>query len=204
MTLFSTPDMRRTLNWRGTSLNAGILYVPGPLVSCRPGGLIHACSLSPRTSSSVVHLRLRGRSREVAAGRGRSGECDQAAAPAHALRKGALDLADVERRVDRRAEVDEQVGAAHLVVAREHVDLHLDAADALGEVVEGEAARALVRRAVGLDAGSSVPVEPAAPLLVDDEEAVRRQVDPAQPRFERELREARVGPQLGVPNGFIV
>ena len=127
MTLFSTPDMRRTLNWRGTSLNAGILYVPGPLVSCRPGGLIHACSLSPRTSSSVVHLRLRGRSREVAAGRGRSGECDQAAAPAHALRKGALDLADVEGGVDRAAQVDEKVGAQHLVVAGEHVHLDLDA-----------------------------------------------------------------------------
>ncbi len=127
LTLFSTPDMRRTLNWRGTSLNAGILYVPGPLVSCRPAGLIHACSLSPRTSSSVVHLRLRGRSREVAAAQGRSGECDQAAAPAHALRKGALDLADVEGGVDRAAQVDEKVGAQHLVVAGEHVHLDLDA-----------------------------------------------------------------------------
>ena len=48
--------------------------------------------------------------------------------PAHALHEAALDLADVDRRVQRASDVVEDVDARHAVLAGERVDDHLEQA----------------------------------------------------------------------------
>ena len=56
--------------------------------------------------------------------------------PAHALDEGALDLADVDRRVQRLACVVQDVGAQQLPFAGQRVDDHLAHRRAVGVVVE--------------------------------------------------------------------
>jgi hypothetical protein len=48
--------------------------------------------------------------------------------PAHALNETALDLADVDGRVQGPADVMEDVDAGHPVLARERIDDHLEQA----------------------------------------------------------------------------
>ena len=114
-TLLSTPDMRRTCSSRGVSLKLGSLYVPGPrewsppmmyrlmvkqecLARAGPAKVEPAERLHPPVRVVAPEELLGGR-------------------PAHALGEAALDLPDVERGVDGRADVDEQVDAPHLVAA---------------------------------------------------------------------------------------
>ena len=68
--------------------------------------------------------------------------------PAHALDEGAFDLAHVDRRVERAADVVKDVGPVDLVFAGQRVDAHFGDRRAIGEVVEGPA---LARRAVPVD-----------------------------------------------------
>ena len=59
--------------------------------------------------------------------------------PAQALYKAALNLPDVQRRVQRIPDVVQDVHAQQFVLARQGVDGHLAAGRAIGEVVEGAA-----------------------------------------------------------------
>ena len=59
--------------------------------------------------------------------------------PAHALDEAALDLAEVDGRIQRLADVMQDVDARHLVFAGQRVDHHLAHRRAIGEVVEGMA-----------------------------------------------------------------
>src|SRR3989338_1045719 len=78
--------------------------------------------------------------------------------PTHALNECTFDLADIDSRVQRCADVMQDVGAQHLVLAGQGIDDHLGAGGAVGEVVE-RAAGGLVavvvdlRRAVETGAG---------------------------------------------------
>mmetsp|Transcript_15711 Transcript_15711/g.63271 ORF Transcript_15711/g.63271 Transcript_15711/m.63271 type:complete len:848 (-) Transcript_15711:2042-4585(-) len=99
-----------------------------------------------------------------------------------ALREGALDLPHVDGGIDRAAEVHDDVGAPHVRIAREHVELDFRARDARGEVVERLAARG-VGRALGDRLGEVV----AAAVVRDDVEALRRQVDAAHVGLDDEL-----------------
>ena len=68
--------------------------------------------------------------------------------PAHALDEAALDLADVQRRIQRLAAVVKDVDALDPVLAGQRVDRDLAAGGAIGEVVERPAG-----------AGGAVPVD---------------------------------------------
>src|SRR3989344_6055848 len=78
--------------------------------------------------------------------------------PTHALNEGTFDLTDIDGRIQRCADVMQDVGAQHLVLASQSVDDHLGASGAVGEVVE-RAAGGLVtvvvdlRRAIETGAG---------------------------------------------------
>ena len=56
--------------------------------------------------------------------------------PAHALHEAALDLPDIDRRVDAVAHVVQDVHAQHAALAGERVHGHLGAGCAIGEVIE--------------------------------------------------------------------
>ena len=56
--------------------------------------------------------------------------------PAHALNEAALDLADVDGRVDAAARVMQDVHLQHTALAGERVDHHFGAGSAIGEIVE--------------------------------------------------------------------
>ena len=58
---------------------------------------------------------------------------------AHALHEAALDLANVDARVERRANVHHNVAAQHAVLARQHVDLHLRALPCMTGAGQGQA-----------------------------------------------------------------
>mmetsp|Transcript_1967 Transcript_1967/g.5966 ORF Transcript_1967/g.5966 Transcript_1967/m.5966 type:complete len:293 (+) Transcript_1967:329-1207(+) len=90
-----------------------------------------------------------------------------------ALGEGAFDLADVDRGVERAADVHDDVDAAELDVPREGVELNLGDADARGEVVEGLAALG-----VGLAGGEGDGEVVAAALAGHDVEALGGHVDP--------------------------
>jgi hypothetical protein len=60
--------------------------------------------------------------------------------PAHALDEAALDLAQVDRRIERAADVVEDVDRGHLVLAGQRVDHHLAQRRAISEIEEGPAA----------------------------------------------------------------
>ena len=95
--------------------------------------------------------------------------------PAHALDEAALDLAEVDRRIDRAADVVQEVGAQHPVLAGERIDDDLGHGGAVGEIVERPAAGA---GAVVPDLGRAV--EPG-----------RRELDAVLVGEPRELGEAR-------------
>ena len=61
--------------------------------------------------------------------------------PAHALHEAALDLADVDGRIQRAADIVQDVDAQEPVLARERIDDHLRAGRAIGEVEERPARR---------------------------------------------------------------
>ena len=69
--------------------------------------------------------------------------------PAHALDEAALDLADVDRRVERLADVVQQVGAQQPPLAGERVDDDLAHRGAVGEVEERVALHRLAVPATG-------------------------------------------------------
>lgn len=56
--------------------------------------------------------------------------------PAHALDEGTLDLTEVERRVQRLADIVDDIGPLDLVFAGQRVDADLGARGAVGEVIE--------------------------------------------------------------------
>ncbi|KDB51037.1 hypothetical protein X805_33380 [Sphaerotilus natans subsp. natans DSM 6575] len=80
--------------------------------------------------------------------------------PAHALHEGALDLADVQRRVQRGADIVQHVGAQQPPFAGQRVDDDLAERRAVGEVEERPALQPL---AVPVQAGRGV--EAVAPEL---------------------------------------
>ena len=80
--------------------------------------------------------------------------------PAHALDKGALDLADVDRRIDRVAGVVQDVGAQQLPFASQCVDDHFGHRSAVGEVVKRAALHL-----VAIPTQSRRLVEPVGPEL---------------------------------------
>ena len=61
--------------------------------------------------------------------------------PAHALHEAALDLADVDGRIERAADIVEDIGAQQPVLARQRIDDHLRTRRAIGEVEERPARR---------------------------------------------------------------
>ena len=60
--------------------------------------------------------------------------------PAHALHKTALNLADINGRIQRRAHVMQNVGAQQAVFAGQRIHQHFTAGRAVGEVIERFAA----------------------------------------------------------------
>ena len=91
--------------------------------------------------------------------------------PAHALHERALDLAQVDRRIERAAAVLEQLGAQDARLAGERVDRDLGGGRAIDEIVE---------RPAGI--GGEVPMDLRRAI-----EARRRQRYPLVPRQRREL-----------------
>ena len=62
--------------------------------------------------------------------------------PAHALHEAALDLADIDGRIERASDIVENVDAPQAVLAGERVDDHLRAGGAVGEIEERPPGRA--------------------------------------------------------------
>jgi hypothetical protein len=62
--------------------------------------------------------------------------------PAHALDEAALDLAEIDRRIERAADIVEDIDRQHLVLAGQRVDRHLGQRRAISEIEEGPAADA--------------------------------------------------------------
>ena len=62
--------------------------------------------------------------------------------PAHALDEAALDLAEVDRRIERAADVVEDIDRDHAMLAGERVDHDLAQRRAISEIEEGPAAMA--------------------------------------------------------------
>ena len=56
--------------------------------------------------------------------------------PPHALHESALDLATIDRRIERSTDIVQHVGAQQLRLAGEGVDRHLGHRSAIGEVIE--------------------------------------------------------------------
>lgn len=79
-----------------------------------------------------------------------------------------------------------------VVVARQHIDLDLAAAHSLGEVVEGVATGGVVVRAVAVDGRRNRPVKATA-LVIDGEEAMRRQIDASKEGSGGYLRQTDKG-----------
>ena len=73
--------------------------------------------------------------------------------PALALHEGALDLAEIDRGIERGAAILHQVGAQHAALAGQRVDRHLRRRRAEGEIEERPAAH---RRAIPVDLGRLV------------------------------------------------
>ncbi len=73
--------------------------------------------------------------------------------PAHALDEAALDLAEVDRRIQRAADVVQDVGAQHPVLAGQGVDRHFGHRGPIGEIEERAA---LMTLTVVVDLGRSV------------------------------------------------
>ena len=101
--------------------------------------------------------------------------------PAHALHEPALDLAEIDRRIQRGTAILQNIGAQHPVLPGQRVDGDLGDAGAVG-VVEERAA--LHRLAVPVDVGGAV-------------EAGGRQRDALRPAHLRELVEGEA-PVAGI------